>query len=113
MLRTILKSKISGLRVTEAELFYEGSIAIDKEILKKADILAGEKVEVLNLNNGSRSETYVIYGEKEQVSLNGPLARSGFVGDELIILAYYLADDREIEEIKPKIIRVDEKNRIK
>ncbi len=107
MLRTILKSKISGLRVTETELFYEGSITIDKEILKKADILAGEKVEVLNLNNGSRSETYVIYGKKGEVCLNGPLARTGLVGDELIVLAYCLANEEEIKKIKPKIIRVD------
>jgi len=113
ILRTILKSKISGLRVTETELFYPGSITIDKEILKRADILPGEKVEVLNLNNGIRAETYAIEGEKGCVCLNGPLARSGFVGDELIVLTYCLVTEDEIEKIKPKIIRVDEKNRIK
>lgn len=113
MLRTILKSKISGLRVTETELFYEGSITIDREILKRADILPGEKVEVLNLNNGVRSETYAIGGKPGQVCLNGPLARSGFVGDELIILAYCLVTEGKIKKMKPKIIRVDERNRIK
>lgn len=112
MLRTILKSKISGLRVTKTELFYEGSITLDEEILRRADILPGEKVEVLNLNNGTRSETYAIKGEKGCVCLNGPLARTGVIGDELIVLAYCLVSEDEAEKIKPKIIFVDEKNRI-
>jgi len=113
MLRVILKSKISGLRVTETRLYYEGSITIDREILKRVDILPGEKVEVLNLNNGTRSETYAIEGEKGCVCLNGPLARAGMVGDELIVLVYCLVTEDEAKKIKPKIIFVDEKNRIR
>lgn len=107
MLRTILKSKISGLKITKTELFYEGSITIDKEILKSANILPGEKVEVLNLNNGERAETYAIEGEKGEVCLNGPLARKGAIGDEIIVLAYCLVDEEEIKKIKPKIIQVN------
>ena len=110
MLRTILKSKISGLRVTKTELFYEGSITVDKEILKSANILPREKVEVLNLNNGERSETYAIEGNKGEVCLNGPLARKGLIGDEIIVLSYCLVDEEEMKRIKPKIIKADEKN---
>ena len=107
MLRTICKSKIAHVRVTEAELRYEGSITIDGTLLDAADIIAGEKVEVLNLNNGSRVETYAIRGKENSgvVCLNGPAARSGCVGDELIILAYCLADDKEAKNIKTKIIK--------
>ena len=115
MLRTILKSKIHGARVTEAQLYYEGSITIDEELMEKADILADEKVEVLNLNNGSRSETYAIKGKRGSgvICLNGPMAHVGSVDDELIILAYYLVDDKEAKNIKPKIVYVDESNHIR
>lgn len=114
MLRTFCKSKISGLKVTEAQLYYEGSITIDEEILDAADIAEGEKVEVLNINNGSRIETYALAGKKGSgvVCLNGPAARSGCVGDPLIVLCYCLVDDQEIKRSKIKVVNVDAKNKI-
>lgn len=115
MLRTILKSKIHRCRVTEANLYYEGSITIDSNLMKKADILEYEKVEVLNLNNGRRLETYAICGEAGSgvICLNGPSARGACVGDEVIILSYVLEDENNIKDIKTKIINVDAGNKIK
>lgn len=115
MLRTMLKSKIHRAEVTEANLYYEGSITIDAKIMEGADILAGEKVEVLNLNNGHRLETYAIKGKPGSgvICLNGPAARGACVGDKLVIVAYILVDDKEAKAIKPKIINLDERNRIK
>ncbi len=115
MLRIILKSKIHGAHVTQTNLYYEGSITIDKKLMKAADIIVGEKVEVLNLNNGGRLETYAIKGKAGSgvVCLNGPAARGACVGDEIIIVSYIIADDKEIKTIKPKIIKVDGRNRIK
>ena len=115
MFRTILKSKIHRCRITEANLYYKGSITIDALLMAKADILPCEKVEVLNLNNGHRIETYAIEGEKNSgiICLNGPSARGACVGDEIIILTYVLAEDKEAKNISPKIVNVDERNRIK
>ncbi len=115
MFRTVLKSKIHRARVTEANLYYAGSITIDERLMQAADIIAGEKVEVLNLNNGLRLETYAIEGKKDSgvICLNGPAARGACVGDEVIIVSYAIADDKEIKSIKPKVINVDERNRIK
>ena len=115
MLRTILKSKIHRAHITETNLYYQGSITLDAELMAKVDILPGEKVEVLNLNNGQRLETYAIKGKAGSgtVCLNGPAARGGYVGDEIIIVSYVLVDDKEARGVKPKIITVDERNRIK
>lgn len=115
MMRTMLKSKIHRARVTEANLYYEGSITIDAALMKKSDLIAGEKVEVFNLNSGARLETYVIEGPKNSgvICLNGPAARGACVGDEVIIVAYALSPNKEAERIKPKIVRVNERNRIK
>ena len=113
MLRTILKSKIHRAHVTEANLYYEVSITIDAKLMQKADILAGEKVEVLNVNNGQRLETYAIEGKSGTICLNGPAARGACVGDEVIIISYALADEKEIKSIQPKVIKVDERNQIK
>jgi len=115
MLRTILKSKIHRATVTEANLYYEGSITIDADLLKAADVVEFEKVEVLNLNNGHRIETYAINGKPGSgvICLNGPAARGSCPGDNVIIVSYVLADDKESKSIKPKIIKVDERNRIK
>lgn len=115
MLRTILKSKIHLAHVTEANLHYEGSITIDEVLMEKVDILAGEKVEVFNLNNGHRLETYAIKGKRDSgtICLNGPASRSACVGDEVIIVSYVLVDDKEAKNIKPKIITLDKRNRIK
>jgi aspartate 1-decarboxylase len=115
MFRTVLKSKIHRASVTEANLYYEGSITIDKKLMQAADILEHEKVEVLNLNNGHRLETYAICGKAGSgvICLNGPAARGACAGDVVVILTYVSAADDEAKKIKPKIIKVDEKNRVK
>ncbi len=114
MLRTILKSKIHRATVTEANLYYEGSITIDASLMKAADIIEGEKVEVFNMNNGHRLETYAIKGKADSgvICFNGPAARGSCAGDQVIIVSYLFADDKETKNIKPKLIRVDGRNRI-
>jgi aspartate 1-decarboxylase len=111
----MLKSKIHRARVTEANLYYEGSITIDGTLMEVTDILPGEKVEVFNLNNGIRLETYAIAGKKNSgvVCLNGAAARGACVGDEIIIVAYSILDGKDAASIEPRIIVVDERNRIK
>jgi aspartate 1-decarboxylase len=115
MLRTVLKSKIHRAKITEAQLYYPGSITIDSRLMQAANIIEGEKVEVLNLNNGQRIETYAISGKQDSgiICLNGPAARSGYVGDEVIILSYGLIDERQAREFKSKLVSVDEDNRLK
>lgn len=115
MLRTVLKSKIHRARITEANLYYEGSITVDEKLMQAADILEGEKVEILNLNNGHRIETYAIKGRSGSgtICLNGPSARGACVGDEVIILSYVCADEKEAKTISPKLIKVNERNQIK
>ena len=115
MWRTILKSKIHRAHVTEANLYYAGSITIDEKLMQAADIIEGEKVEVMNLNNGQRLETYAIKGKKDSgvICLNGPAARGACVGDEVIIVSYAILDDKDAKNIKPKVVTVDERNRIK
>ena len=114
MFRTMLKSKIHRASVTEANLYYKGSITIDALLMEKADLLPGEKVEVFNMNNGHRLETYAIKGKPGTgvICLNGPAARGACVGDEVIIVSYALVDDKEAKSIKPKIITVNGRNRI-
>ena len=115
MQRTILKSKIHRAKITEANLYYEGSLTIDEDLMEAADILSYEKVAVVNINNGSRFETYVIPGERGSrvICLNGAAARLGAVGDEVIILSYVNLDSKELAGFKPKLILVDENNNIK
>lgn len=115
MMRTVLKSKIHRVKVTEANLYYEGSITVDVALLEKADILPNEKVEVLNVNNGIRLETYAIEGPRNSgiICMNGPAARGACVGDEVIILTYAIVDDKEAKSVVAKIVKVDERNRIK
>jgi len=114
MLRTFLKSKIHRAHVTEANLYYEGSITIDSHLMQAADILEGEKVEVLNLNTGQRIETYAISGKADSgvVCLNGPASRGACVDDEVIILTYALVEEKEKAALKPKVVKVDRRNRI-
>ena len=111
----MLKSKIHRASVTEASLYYEGSITIDAILMKEADILENEKVHVLNINTGQRIETYVIRGKPGSgiICLNGPAARTACIGDQVIILSYVNIDDKEAIKFKPKVIKVDGKNRIK
>lgn len=115
MKRVMFKSKIHRARVTQAELYYEGSITIDSELMAKADILAYEKVQVVNVNNGQRFETYALKGEAGSgvICLNGAAARLGHVGDEVIIITYGEYSDDELDGHKPKVILVDDKNRVK
>ncbi len=113
MLRTMLKSKIHRARVTQANLYYKGSITIDAKLMSLADILPNEKVEVFNMNNGHRLETYAIKGKSGVVCLNGPAARGACIGDEVIIVSYGLVDDKEAGSVKPKIIIVNERNQVK
>lgn len=112
-MRTMLKSKIHRARVTGTQLDYEGSIAIDRELLADADILPHEMVHVLNVNNGERFTTYAIEGEAGQVSLRGAAARKAHKGDIVIILTYELMADEDARDYEPKIVYVDEKNAIK
>lgn len=115
MLRTMLKSKIHGATVTEANLKYTGSITIDAKLLKAADMLAGERVQIVNLNNGSRVETYTLEGRTGSgtICMNGAAARWAHKGDIVIIISYCQADEEEVRKIKTKIVFVDGKNRIK
>jgi aspartate 1-decarboxylase len=114
MLREMCKAKIHSATVTEADLNYTGSITIDKTLLQELDILHYERVQVLNINNGSRIETYVIEGEPDSgiICLNGAAARWAVPGDKVIIIAYCLVDDTQARNWKPKIVVLDEKNKI-
>ena len=113
MLISILKSKIHMAVITDTHLLYEGSIAIDRELMQAAGLVAGEKVSVLNFNNSQRFETYVIEGRKGEISLRGPAAKLGKKGDKVIILSYGLVDQAEAAKIKPQIVFVDERNEVK
>ncbi|MEM1172690.1 MAG: aspartate 1-decarboxylase [Cyanobacteria bacterium P01_H01_bin.35] len=112
MLLTMFKSKLHRVTVTQAELYYEGSITIDEELLKTANILPSERVQVVNVNNGSRLETYTISGEwgSRIVCLNGPAARINSVGDEIIVIAYAQMTSEEALLHTPKVILVDKDN---
>ena len=114
MQREMLKSKIHRGTVTQSELYYEGSITVDKDLLDAANILPYEKVQVLNFNNGSRLDTYTIEGKAGSgiICLNGPAARLCSVGDEVIIVSYFHLPDEEAKNYKPKVILVDKKNKI-
>lgn len=115
MLRTMYKSKIHRATLTDANLHYEGSATIDSDLLDAADILPYEKVQIVNINNGSRIETYVIEGKRGsgEICLNGAAARLGEPGDMIILISYAEVDDIEAREWEPKTILVDENNRIK
>lgn len=110
----MFKSKIHRATVTLSELYYEGSITIDSDLLKASDILPFEKVQVVNVNNGSRLETYTLEGPSGSgmICLNGPAARLGAVGDEVIIITYSQMSDEEAKQHKPKIVLVDKENKI-
>ena len=102
----VLKSKIHRVTVTEADLNYIGSVTIDEKLMEAANLIEGEKVQIVNINNGERLETYVITGEKEsgKVCLNGPAARRVAVGDVVIIISYAQMDFNEAKKFKPTII---------
>jgi len=108
------RCKIKGGKVTDKNLYYEGSITIDRKIIQEADIVPGEMVYVLNLNNGARIFTYVIEGEENSgtICLNGPSARFFEVGDEVIILGISLVEEEKIKDFKMRIVKLGEKNKI-
>lgn len=112
MLRCLLRAKIHMATVTESNLAYEGSLTLDREILKKSGILPYEQIMVSNLNNGERFETYVIPGRKGEVCLNGPTARKGVVGDKVVIFCYSYVEDRNSRGFNPRIIILGDKNKI-
>ncbi|HIW96910.1 MAG TPA: aspartate 1-decarboxylase [Candidatus Tidjanibacter gallistercoris] len=105
----VLKSKIHRVTVTEANLGYVGSITIDEELLEAADIIPGEKVQIVNVNNGERIETYVIRGERGrgQVCLNGAAARKAAVGDVVIIISYASMEFEEAKRFVPRVVFPD------
>jgi aspartate 1-decarboxylase len=112
-MRIMLKSKIHRARVTEVNIDYEGSITIDKKLMEEADILPGEQVQVLNVNNGARFTTYAIEGEASgEICLNGAAARLAAKGDTIMILSYCYVDDDEARNFTPKVVYVDAKNAI-
>lgn len=115
MKRIMMKGKIHRATITDTNVDYEGSITIDGLLLDTANILPYEQVQVLDINNGARFETYTIRGENGsgQICINGAAARLVAKGDRVIILAYALVEDEEARDWKPDIVLVDSKNRIK
>jgi len=110
----VLKSKIHRVKITQAELHYVGSITIDEDLMDAANLIEYEKVQVVNVNNGERLETYVIKGERStgQVCLNGPAARKASVGDIVIIISYAGMDLEEAKKHKPVVIFPDDSNKL-
>ena len=114
MRRTMCKSKIHRGVLTGADLHYEGSLTVDRDLMDAADLRAFEKVQVVNVNNGARLETYVIEGERGSgtIQLNGAAARLGLPGDIVIIISYAEFDDAELDGFEPTIVFVDDHNAV-
>lgn len=110
----VLKSKIHRVKITQAELHYVGSITIDEALMEAANFIENEKVQIVNVNNGERLETYVIKGERGSgmICMNGPAARKVQVGDVIIIISYASMDFEEAKSFKPTIIFPDQHNRL-
>ena len=108
----MLYSKIHRACVSDANLNYNGSITIDIKLMKAAELYEGQKVEIVNINNGERFATYVIEGKSGDICLNGAAARKVQVGDKIIIMAYAQFSKEELKKYQPKVILVDEKNKI-
>ncbi len=115
MLRTMCKSKIHGATVTEANLQYTGSLTLDPLLMKAADLVPYEQIQVVNLNNGARFETYCIEGIPGSgvVCLNGAAARLAVVGDKIIVISYVQVNEEELDQLAPKLVFLDEQNRIR
>ncbi len=114
MLRTMFKGKIHRAIVTDADLHYEGSITIDKDLMDAAGMLTYEKVDIYNITNGARFSTYTIDGERGsgEICLNGAAARHVQVGDMIIIVSYVQCEESEIPKLKQTVVQVDENNKI-
>lgn len=108
----VLKSKLHRVKVTQAELNYVGSVTIDEDLMEAADLIEGEKVQIVNNNNGERLETYVITGKRGTgtICLNGAAARKVQVGDILIIISYCLLEKEEAKSYQPRLVFPDENN---
>ena len=109
-----MKSKIHRVKITQAELHYVGSITIDEDLMDASNIIENEKVQIVNINNGERLETYVIKGERGsgQVCLNGPAARKAQVGDVVIIISYASMELEEARKYTPMVIFPNDQNRL-
>jgi len=114
MFLTMLKGKLHRATVTQANINYVGSVTIDGNLLKESGILPGEKVQIVNVNNGERMETYTIEGEADSgiICLNGAAARLVQVGDKVIIIAYAMMDEKEARTFQPNVLALDDQNRI-
>ncbi len=114
MRRKMCKSKIHRGTITGADLQYEGSLTLDRDLMDAADLEPYEQVQVVNINTGSRLETYVIEGERGSgtIQLNGAAARMGAVGDPVIVMSYADYDESELAAFAPRIVFVDERNRV-
>lgn len=114
MLIEVLKSKLHCVRITEANLHYMGSVTIDEDLLDAAQMLPGQKVQIVDNNNGERFETYIIKGERGSgcVCMNGGAARRVQVGDECIIIAYALMTPEEAKEFRPAVVFPDDHNHV-
>ena len=111
---TMLKGKIHRATVVQAELDYVGSITVDKDLLEASGIYEYEKVQIVDVNNGSRFETYTIAGERGSgmICLNGAAARCVSTGDKIILMSYCELDENEVKDHRPKVVFVDDKNRV-
>jgi aspartate 1-decarboxylase len=114
MFRTMFKSKIHRATVTQADLHYVGSITVDEDLMDAADLLPGEQVQVVDIDNGARLETYLIAGRRGSgvIGLNGAAARLVHTGDLVIIMSYAVMTDAEARAFRPKVVHVDRGNRI-
>ncbi len=110
MNRRMMKSKIHRARVTDAHLDYVGSISLDPDLMRLADILVGEQVHVVDIDNGARFETYAIEGRAGDVCLNGAAARLVHPGDKVIIITYAEYDEQEIARYEPRVVHVNDAN---
>ena len=113
-MRVMLKSKIHRATVTQADLDYVGSVAIDQALMEAADLIEGEQVAIADITNGARLETYVITAPRGSgiISINGAAAHLMHAGDLVIIMNYAVLDDAEARALKPRVVHVDEANRI-
>lgn len=111
----MLKSKIHKATVTQSDLMYEGSLTIDSDLMKTVGLLPYEKIKIYNINNGERLDTYAIEGEAGSgvIGLNGAAARKGMIGDLIIIVSYAIYHDDDLGDFEPKVVVLDEKNRVK
>ena len=114
MQRTMMKSKIHRATVTQADLDYVGSVTLDAALMEAADLLEGEQVAIVDITNGARIETYVIPGARGSgvIGINGAAAHLVHPGDLVIIMSYAVLEDAEARSLKPRVVHVDEKNRI-